>query len=79
MSALCPVIVAELELGDIEVQVLFADLVETSDAPAFDVRLEALDGLGVDGTNNIPLFAVINGDGGSQSYLASIEATAEAE
>jgi hypothetical protein len=42
-------------------QVLFADLVESADAAAFDQRPEAFDGLSMDGTNNVLLFAVING------------------
>ncbi len=36
-----PVIIAELELGDIERRVLFADLVEGSDHAALDQRPEA--------------------------------------
>jgi hypothetical protein len=43
-----PIIVAELKLGNIEVKVLFADLVEVSHDAAFDQRPEAFDGLSVD-------------------------------
>lgn len=56
-----PVIVAELELGNIQVQVLFADLVEGADAAAFDQRPEAFDGLSVDRPNNVLFFVVVDG------------------
>jgi hypothetical protein len=57
-----PVIVAELELGDIEVQVLFAELVETSHDAALNQRPKALNGLGVNCADNVFLFLVINAD-----------------
>jgi hypothetical protein len=42
-----PVIVAEREFRDIQMQILFADLVESADATAFDQRPEALNRLSV--------------------------------
>jgi hypothetical protein len=50
-----------MELGNIQVQVLFADLVEGADAAAFYQRPEALDCVGVDCTNNVLAFEVIDG------------------
>jgi hypothetical protein len=54
------IIVAELELGDIQRQVLFADLVERSDASSFDERPEPFDGVGVDGADDVLAPAVIH-------------------
>jgi len=54
-----PVIIAELELCDI--QVLFADLVEGSDAATLDERPEAFDGLSVNRANKVLADAVIDG------------------
>ncbi len=56
-----PVIITQLELGNIQMQVLFADLVESADAAAFDQRPEALDRVGLNGTNNKFASAVIDG------------------
>jgi hypothetical protein len=56
-----PIIIAELELSNIEMQVLFADLVEVSHDAAFDQRPEAFDGLSVDGAYNVLLLVVIDG------------------
>src|SRR5260370_802366 len=47
-----PVIVAELELRDVQVQILSADLVEASDDAALDQRPEAFDCIGVDCADN---------------------------
>ena len=55
-----PVIISELELGNIERKVLFVDLVECADAARLDQRPEPFDGLSVDGANNILLFGVVN-------------------
>lgn len=63
-----PAIVAELELSDIEMEILFADLVEGADAAAFDQRPEALNRVCVDRTNNVFTNAVI--DGRVQIFLA---------
>jgi hypothetical protein len=64
------VIVAELELGNIERQVLFADFVEGSDAAALDQRPEAFDGLCGNRTNNILFFRVI--DNGMLIFFAKM-------
>jgi hypothetical protein len=55
-----PVIIAELELGDIQMQLLFADLVESADAAALDERPEAFDGLSVDRADYVLLFVMVN-------------------
>src|ERR1700722_11759284 len=56
-----PVIVTELELSDVQMQVLFADLVESANAAALDERPETFNRIGVNGTNNIFSDAVIVG------------------
>jgi hypothetical protein len=48
-----PVIVAELELCDVQRQILFADFVETTHDAALEDRPEALDGVGVNCANNM--------------------------
>ena len=48
-----PVVVAELELGDVERHVLPAHLVESADGAALEDRPEAFDGVGVDRADNV--------------------------
>src|SRR5260370_12608609 len=54
------VVIAELELRDIERQILFADLVERPDHAALDERPETLDRLSVDRADDVLLFGVVN-------------------
>ena len=55
-----PVIIAELKLGDIERQVLFADLVEGPDHAALDQRPEAFNCVRVNGTDDVLAVVVVN-------------------
>ena len=48
-----PVVIAELELGNVKRQVLGADLVECAHDPALDERPEGIDGLSVDRADHI--------------------------
>src|SRR3984893_13562142 len=54
------IIVAELEFGDIERKVLFADLVEGADATAFNQRPKALNRIRVDSADNVIALGVID-------------------
>src|ERR1700694_1327708 len=54
------VIVAELELGDVQRQILFADLVESAYHTAFDDRPEAFNGVGVDRADDVMPGAVVD-------------------
>jgi hypothetical protein len=47
------IIIAKLELCNVEMQILFADVVESSDNPALDERPETLNRVGMHGANNI--------------------------
>jgi hypothetical protein len=60
------VIVAELELGNMEVQVLFADLVEGPDQPRFDEGPEAFNRPAAENSLRPPLWT---GSGPSQIPL----------
>ena len=55
-----PVIIAKLELRDVQRQILFADLVKAANDAAFDDRPEAFDCLGVNRADNILLFGMVN-------------------
>lgn len=55
------VIIAELELSDIEVKVLFADVVEGANDAAFEDAPEAFNGLRMDSADDILVFGVIDG------------------
>jgi hypothetical protein len=55
-----PIIIAELELGDIERHVFPAHFVERSDDAAFEYRPEAFDGLSVNCTDNILASGMVN-------------------
>jgi hypothetical protein len=55
------VIIAELELSDIEREILGADLVERADDTALEDAPKALNRLSVDGTHNILALAMIDG------------------
>jgi hypothetical protein len=48
-----PVVIPELKLGDVQMQILFADLVESPDDPALQDRPEAFNGLSVDCAVNV--------------------------
>jgi hypothetical protein len=54
------VVISELELGDIERQIFFADLVESADHAALDKRPEALNRLCVDGSDHILAGMMVN-------------------
>jgi hypothetical protein len=56
-----PIVIPELELGDIQVQILFADLVERPDDAALQNRPKAFDGLCVDRADDVLASAIING------------------
>ena len=60
MSSVLPVVVAELELRDIEREIFRADLVEGADNATLNERPEALDGFGVNRTNDVLADGVIN-------------------
>jgi hypothetical protein len=55
-----PVVVAELELGDIERHVFRADLVERADNAALEDRPETLNRVGVDRADDVLALAVVN-------------------
>jgi hypothetical protein len=56
-----PIVVAELELGNIERHVFGAHLVESAHHPALEDRPEALDRVRVNGAHNVLAFGVVNG------------------
>src|SRR6266516_4464255 len=64
------IIVAELELGNIERQIFLADFVEGSDHATFDDRPETFNSLRVDRTDHVLLFGVI--DDGVRIFLAEM-------
>lgn len=55
------IIVPKLELRNVKMQVLFADVVESADDPALDDRPKALDRVGVNCTDDILLCGMVNG------------------
>jgi hypothetical protein len=55
-----PIIITELELGNIERQILLADFVERADPAAFEDGPEAFDGLCVNRTDDILPMNMIN-------------------
>jgi hypothetical protein len=64
------IIVAKLELGNIERKILFADLVESADTASLNQRPEALDCVGVDRAHNIIALGVI--DNGVRMFLSEM-------
>ena len=56
-----PVIIAELELGNIERHIFAAHFMERADHAALDDRPEAFDGLSVDRADDVLAFGVVNG------------------
>ena len=70
MSAFLPIVIAELELGNIERQVFFADLVESANNAALHDGPKAFDGVGVDRADDMFASLVAN--------EAMIEAIADA-
>src|SRR5260370_38075227 len=55
------VIVAELEFGDVERQILFADLMERPDHATLDERPETVDRLSVNCADDVLFFGVVDG------------------
>jgi len=55
-----PIVVSELEFGDVEREILFADLVECAHHAALNDRPEAFDGVRVDRASNILVSAMVN-------------------
>jgi hypothetical protein len=55
------IIIAKLELSDIERQVFCADFVERADDAALENAPETFNRLGVNGTDNVLPFSVVNG------------------
>jgi hypothetical protein len=56
-----PIVIAELELGDIERHIFAAHFVECADYATFEDRPEAFNGLSVDRTDNVLPFGMVNG------------------
>jgi hypothetical protein len=56
-----PIVIAELELGNIERHIFAADFVETSDDTALEDAPEAFDGLSVDCADDVLAFRMVNG------------------
>ncbi len=56
------VIVAELELRDIERKVLFTDVMERADYAAFEDRPEAFDCIGMNCTDNVVAARMVDSD-----------------
>lgn len=56
------VVVSKLELGNVERQILFADLVERAHHAALDDRPEAFDGVRMDRASDVFIAAVMNGN-----------------
>jgi hypothetical protein len=56
-----PIVIAELELCNIERHIFPADLVETSDNAALEYRPKALDSLGMDCADDILTLGMVNG------------------
>jgi pimeloyl-ACP methyl ester carboxylesterase len=65
-----PVVIAELELSNIQWHVFLADLVESSDNAALKDRPEAFDGLGVNRADNVLPLGVV--DNGVRVFLAEL-------
>lgn len=55
-----PIVIAKLELSDVERQVLGTDLMERSHDPALHQRPEAFDGVGVDRTDHVFIAAMMD-------------------
>src|SRR5690242_10606340 len=55
-----PVVITELELGDIKRHIFSAHFVERADYAAFEDRPEAFDGLGVNGADDILTARMVN-------------------
>ena len=55
-----PVVIAELEFGNIKRRIFPAHFVERADNTALEYRPEAFDGLSVDCTNNILAIGTVN-------------------
>src|SRR6266436_6893678 len=56
------IIVAELELGNIQRKVLFADLVEGADAAALNQRPKTFNRVGMDRADNVVALGMIDND-----------------
>jgi len=55
-----PIVISELKLRDVQRQIFAADLVIAAHDPAFEDAPEAFDGLGVNCTDNVLAFVVID-------------------
>src|ERR1700686_4863202 len=55
------VVVSELKFRDVQRHILAADLVERADDATLEDRPEALNRLGVDGTDNVLVLGMVNG------------------
>src|SRR3954454_2936079 len=67
-----PVVVAELELGDVQREVLGADLVEGADNTAFEDRPKAFNGVGVDRADDVFAVSMANDAVRKISFKAAI-------
>jgi hypothetical protein len=56
-----PIIIAELKLRNVKMQVFLADIMECADDTALEDAPEALNRLGMNGTDNILVLGVVNG------------------
>src|SRR5438445_13639056 len=66
------VIVAELELRDIQVKVLFADVVEGANNPALEDAPEAFNRIRMDCTDNVLVLGVVNGLVGESLFEVAV-------
>ena len=55
------IIIPELELCNVKMQVLFANIVECADDTALEDAPKAFNGLSVNGTDDVLMFGVVNG------------------
>jgi hypothetical protein len=69
-----PIVVSELKFGHVERHIFRADFMEGADNTAFQDRPETFNRVGVDGTNNIFMFAV--SDEGVRKFLTEFSISA---
>lgn len=73
-----PIVVAELELGDVERQILRTDLMERADKAALKDRPEAFDCVGVNRADNVLAVSVSDGAHAARACSATLAMTIEA-